>query len=112
MVRPCHLISTSMSPEHVSSGARAGKVFGQGQKNAKMVRAGLYARVSTQDQQTLPMQNRTMREYAARRGWAIQEVDLEPEPDEDLEEEAWLENPVMGAEELLRFSRVRELLQA
>jgi len=36
-----------------------------------MVRAGLYARVSTQDQQTLPMQNRAMREYAARRGWTI-----------------------------------------
>jgi putative DNA-invertase from lambdoid prophage Rac len=36
-----------------------------------MVRAGLYARVSTQEQQTLPMQNRTMREYVARRGWAI-----------------------------------------
>src|ERR1700722_17951611 len=47
------------------------KVFGQGQKNAKMVRAGLYARVSTQDQQTLPMQNRAMREYAARRGWTV-----------------------------------------
>jgi DNA invertase Pin-like site-specific DNA recombinase len=50
---------------------KSGRVFGQGQKNAKMVRAGLYARVSTQDQQTLPMQNRTMREYAARRGWTI-----------------------------------------
>ena len=34
------------------------------------------------------------------------------DPDEDLEEEEdWLENPVMGAEELLRFSRVRQLLQ-
>ena len=44
---------------------------------------------------------------------APQDVYLEPEPDEDLEEEeVWLENPVMGAEELLRFSRVRELLQA
>ena len=42
-----------------------------------------------------------------------QEVDLEPESDEDLEEkEVWPDNPVMGAEELLRFSRVRELLQA
>src|SRR5580704_7771918 len=47
------------------------KVFGQGQKTAKMVRAGLYARVSTMDQQTLPMQNRAMREYAVRRGWTI-----------------------------------------
>jgi len=34
-----------------------------------MFRAGLYARVSTNDQQTLPMQVRAMREYAARRGW-------------------------------------------
>ena len=43
---------------------------------------------------------------------APQDVDLEPEPDEDLEEEdEWLENPVMDAEELLRFSRARELLQ-
>ena len=46
-------------------------VFGQGQKTAKTIRVGLYARVSTLDQQTLPMQNRAMREYAARRGWAI-----------------------------------------
>ena len=36
-----------------------------------MFRAGLYARVSTNDQQTLPMQSRAMREYAARRGWSI-----------------------------------------
>jgi DNA invertase Pin-like site-specific DNA recombinase len=35
------------------------------------VRAGLYARVSTGDQQTLPMQMRALREYAARRGWTI-----------------------------------------
>jgi hypothetical protein len=48
-----------------------------------------------------------------RRYLAPQEVELEPEPDEVLEEEeVWLENPVMGAEELLRFSRVRELLEA
>ena len=59
-------------PVKQGSGIRkSGRVFGQGQKTAKMVRAGLYARVSTQDQQTLPMQNRTMREYAARRGWTI-----------------------------------------
>jgi putative DNA-invertase from lambdoid prophage Rac len=36
-----------------------------------MLRAGLYTRVSTNDQQTLPMQNRALREYAARRGWTI-----------------------------------------
>jgi len=44
-------------PVKQGSGIRkSGKVFGQGQKTPKMVRAGLYARVSTQDQQTLPMQ--------------------------------------------------------
>jgi putative DNA-invertase from lambdoid prophage Rac len=36
-----------------------------------MFRAGLYARVSTNDQQTLAMQSRAMREYSARRGWTI-----------------------------------------
>ena len=36
-----------------------------------MFRVSLYARVSTNDQQTLAMQNRAMREYAARRGWTI-----------------------------------------
>jgi putative DNA-invertase from lambdoid prophage Rac len=35
------------------------------------MRAGLYARVSTQDQQTLPLQTRAMRQYAVRRGWAV-----------------------------------------
>ena len=35
-----------------------------------MFRAGLYARVSTSDQQTLAMQKRALREYAARR-WTI-----------------------------------------
>ena len=41
-----------------------------------------------------------------------------PEPDleiddleDETEEEAWPENPVLGAEELLRFSRLRQLLQ-
>lgn len=32
--------------------------------------------------------------------------------DEDLDGEPWLENPIMGAEELLQFSRVRQLLQS
>jgi hypothetical protein len=51
-------------PVKQGSGIRkSGRVFGQGQKAAKMVRAGLYARVSTLDQQTLPMQSRAMREY-------------------------------------------------
>ena len=36
-----------------------------------MFRAGLYARVSTHDQQTLSLQVRAMRQYAERRGWEI-----------------------------------------
>ena len=36
-----------------------------------MLRAGLYARVSTNDQQTLPMQLRALRDYAARRGLTV-----------------------------------------
>src|SRR6185295_7192068 len=51
--------------------AKSSNVFGQARKPAKMFRAGLYARVSTNDQQTLAMQNRAMREYAVRRGWVI-----------------------------------------
>jgi len=35
------------------------------------LRVGLYARVSTHDQQTLPLQIRAMREYAFKRGWPI-----------------------------------------
>src|SRR4051795_5526326 len=51
--------------------AKPANVFGQARKPVKMFRAGLYARVSTNDQQTLSMQSRAMREYAARRGWTI-----------------------------------------
>ena len=36
-----------------------------------MFRVGLYARGATHDQQTLPLQMRTMREYATKRGWTI-----------------------------------------
>src|SRR5712692_7692669 len=35
------------------------------------LRVGLYARVSTLDQQTLPLQIRAMREYSAKRGWTV-----------------------------------------
>ena len=51
--------------------AKSGNVFGQARKPSKMLRAGLYARVSTSDQQTLAMQSRAMRDYAARRGWTV-----------------------------------------
>src|SRR3954471_14388976 len=51
--------------------AKTQDVFGQRRRPAKMFRGGLYARVSSNDQQTLPMQMRALREYAARRGWTI-----------------------------------------
>jgi DNA invertase Pin-like site-specific DNA recombinase len=35
------------------------------------LRVGFYARVSTHDQQTLPLQLHAMRDYAAKRGWTI-----------------------------------------
>ena len=38
---------------------------------AKSLRVGLYARVSTHDQQTLPMQLEAMRVYAGQRGWSV-----------------------------------------
>ena len=60
-----------MPVKRASRKAGSGDVFGQLRKRPKMLRAGFYARVSTGDQQTLPMQSRAMREYAARRGWTI-----------------------------------------
>ena len=42
---------------------------------------------------------------------APRDPDLDSDEFEEEIEEEWLENPVMGAEELLRFSRVRQLLQ-
>jgi len=52
--------------------AKSVRVFGHPSKQAPTkLRVGLYARVSTQDQQTIPMQTRALREYAARRGWTI-----------------------------------------
>ena len=60
-----------MPIKRASRKAKSDNVFGQRRKATKMLRAGLYARVSTIDQQTLPMQNRAMREYAVRRGWTI-----------------------------------------
>jgi len=51
--------------------AQLDHVFGQARQQSKMLRAGLYARVSTNDQQTLPMQLRALREYAVRRGWTV-----------------------------------------
>src|SRR5256714_10186636 len=60
-----------MPRKRATQNAKLQDVFGQARKPTKMFRAGLYARVSTTDQQTLVMQSRAMREYAARRGWTI-----------------------------------------
>ena len=60
-----------MAAKRASETAKSTRVFGQRQESAKMFRVGLYARVSTHDQQTLPLQMRTMREYAAKRGWTV-----------------------------------------
>ena len=60
-----------MAGKRASDMVESHKVFGQARKQPKMFRAGLYARVSTTDQQTIPLQIRALREYAARRGWTI-----------------------------------------
>ena len=63
---------SKMAGKRASHQAVSRRVFGQGAAQRKTpCRAGLYARVSTHDQQTLPLQSRAMREYAAKRGWAI-----------------------------------------
>jgi DNA invertase Pin-like site-specific DNA recombinase len=61
-----------MAEKRASRPVKPPKVFGHPSKQAQTkLRVGLYARVSTQDQQTIPMQTRALREYAARRGWTI-----------------------------------------
>jgi DNA invertase Pin-like site-specific DNA recombinase len=60
-----------MAAKRASEKAKSHRVFGQTRKPARMFRAALYSRVSTNDQHTLSMQSRNMREYAARRGWSI-----------------------------------------
>src|SRR6202041_804899 len=60
-----------MAAKRAAKTAKSQRAFGQRQEAAKMFRVGLYARVSTHDQQTLSLQMRAMREYAAKRGWTI-----------------------------------------
>jgi putative DNA-invertase from lambdoid prophage Rac len=60
-----------VTAKQASKTAKSARVFVQRQEPAKMFRVGLYARVSTHDQQTLSLQMRAMREYAAKRGWKI-----------------------------------------
>jgi putative DNA-invertase from lambdoid prophage Rac len=63
--------SSEMPVKRAPRKTKSADVFGQRRKRPKMFRAGLYARVSTNEQQTLPMQTRALREYATRRGWNI-----------------------------------------
>lgn len=67
---PCKLVFENGRQTSVEEGKPA-RVFGQGQKPKNAPRVSLYARVSTHDQQTLPLQLDLMRSYAARRGWSI-----------------------------------------
>jgi DNA invertase Pin-like site-specific DNA recombinase len=60
-----------MAAKRAAKTAKTQRVFGRRQEAAKMFRVGLYARVSTHDQQTLSLQMRAMCEYAAKRGWTI-----------------------------------------
>src|SRR5215472_8959752 len=61
-----------MPIKRASAKTQSRRVFGHPGKPSKSgLRAALYARVSSHDQQTLPMQNRALREYAARRGWVV-----------------------------------------
>lgn len=53
--------------------SKSNRVFGQARKQERMLRAGVYARVSTLDQQTLPLQIRALREYVLKRGWTVVE---------------------------------------
>src|ERR1700683_497458 len=62
---------SDMAAKQAFEKAPSSGVFGQTRKHSKMFRVGLYARVSTFDQHTIPLQIRALREYAARRGWTI-----------------------------------------
>lgn len=44
---------------------------GESRSRKLPLKVGLYARISTHDQQTLPMQLSAMRAYANRRGWSV-----------------------------------------
>ena len=70
-LRPCRSDIPKWPPNgHPRRQNRRG-FLAKARKPAKMFRAGLYARVSTNDQQTIPLQIRALRESAVRRGWTI-----------------------------------------
>ena len=62
------------NPTSIRTPAKSGfstTPFERGFWPAGTPRVGLYARVSTHDQQTLPLQLTAMRDYVAKRGWKI-----------------------------------------
>ena len=60
-----------MAEKRTSQKVKSRRVFGHARKPEKMFRAALYARVSTNDQQSIPLQVRALREYVVRRGWTM-----------------------------------------
>jgi predicted site-specific integrase-resolvase len=61
-----------MAEKQDSRRSKSSRVFGHPSKQTQTnPRVGFYARVSTNDQQTIPLQTRALRRYATRRGWTI-----------------------------------------
>jgi putative DNA-invertase from lambdoid prophage Rac len=65
-----------------------------------MMKVGIYARVSTHDQQTLPLQLKAMRRYVRKRGWEITQ---------EVEEVGSGANQRPKREELMKAARRREV---
>ena len=70
-IRPCGRRHSEMPAKQASKKAKSPQGFWPATEAPKMFRVGLYARVSTFDQHTIPLQIRALREYAAKRGWTI-----------------------------------------
>jgi putative DNA-invertase from lambdoid prophage Rac len=63
---------TEMAEKRTRSRPNPGRGFGQDPSKPKTrLRVALYARVSTHEQQSLPLQLAALRQYVKRRGWLI-----------------------------------------
>lgn len=63
-----------MAEKRTVSTTKTRRVFGQGRSSSPTgLRVALYARVSTHEQQTLPLQITALRQYVKQRGWSIVE---------------------------------------
>jgi putative DNA-invertase from lambdoid prophage Rac len=90
-----------MAEKRTSTATKRARVFGQASQKQKSVpRVALYARVSTHDQQTLPLQLAALRKYAKQRGWSVVE---------ELQEigSGSLERP--KREQLMKLARQKEM---